>query len=114
MLKLLKSFGLIHFLKKVDAVMDDKSFIHIANGLKSKGVKRYCPPVKSELQSSRSEVETTCRIASARIHVDRKMEHIKNFRILQGIMPLAISDFADQIFFVYASLTNLLPPLVSE
>lgn len=76
--------------------------------------KRYCPPFKSELQSSRSEVETTCRIASARIHVDRKMEQIKNFRILQGIMPLAISDFADQIVFVCAVLINLLPPLVSE
>lgn len=94
--------------------MVDKSFVHIANDLKSKGVKRYCPPFKSELQSSRSEVETTRRIASARIHVERKMEQIQNFRILQGIMPLVISDFADQIFFVCAALINLLPPLVSE
>lgn len=29
-------------------------------------------------------------------------------------MPLAISDLAEQIFFVCAALTNLLPPLVSE
>lgn len=109
-----RNSGLIHFLKKGDAVMVDKGFIHIANDLKCKGVKLYCPPFKSELQFSRSEVETTRRIASARIHVERKMEQIKNFRILQGIMPLAISDFADQIFFVCAALTNLLPPLVSE
>lgn len=29
-------------------------------------------------------------------------------------MPLAISDLAEQIFFVCAALTNLLPSLVSE
>lgn len=103
-----RNSGLIHFLKKGDAVKVDKGFIHIANDLKCKGVKLYCPPFKSELQFSRS------RIASARIHVERKMEQIKNFRILQGIMPLAISDFADQIFFACAALINLLPPLVSE
>lgn len=43
-----------------------KGFIRIANDLKCKGVKLYCPPFKSELQFNRSEVETTRRIASAR------------------------------------------------
>ena len=109
-----RSCGLIHLLKRGDAMIVDKGFIHIANNLKIKGFKLYCPPFKSELQISRSEVETTRRIASARIHVERKMEQIKILRILQGIMPFAISDLADQIFFVYAALTNLLPPLVSE
>lgn len=109
-----RNSGLINFLQKGDAVMVDKGFIYISYDLKCKGVKLYCPPFKSELQFSRSEVETTRRIASARIHVERKMEQIKNFRILQGIMPLALSDFAHQIFFVCAALTNLLPPLVSE
>ena len=109
-----RNCGLIHLLMRGDAVMVDKGFIHIGKDLKCKGVKLYCPPFKSELQFSRSEVETTRRIASARIHVERKMEQIKIFRILQGTMPLAISDFADQIFFVCTALTNLLPPLVSE
>ena len=89
--------------------MVNKGFIHIANDWNSKGVKLYCPPFKSELQFSRGELETTRRIASARIHVERKMEQINFFRILQGIMPLAISDLAEQIFFVCAALTNLLP-----
>ena len=71
-----RSCGLIHLFKRGDAVMVDKDFIHVANDLKSKGVKLYCPPFKSELQISRGEVETTRRIASARIHVERKMEQI--------------------------------------
>ena len=97
-----------------DAVMVDKGFIHIQSDLKPLGVKLYCPPLKFKTRFSKTEVETTRRIASARIHVERKMEQIKNYRILQGVLPLAISDFADHIFFLCSAMTNLLPPLVSE
>lgn len=81
-----------------DALMVDKRFIHIQSDLKAIGVKLYCPPFKSKIQFSKGEVETTRRIASARIHVERKMEQLKNFRIFLGVMPLAVSDFADHIF----------------
>jgi hypothetical protein len=37
---------------------------------------------------------------------------IKNFRILQGTLPLALSQVADDIFFICLAMTNLLPPLV--
>jgi hypothetical protein len=63
-------------------------------------------------QFTKEEVECTRRIASARIHVERKMEQIKNFRILQGTLPLALSQVADDIFFVCSAMTNLVPPLV--
>ena len=105
--------GLLEQLKRGDAVMVDKGFIHIHSDLRPKGVKLYCPPFKTKTQFSKTEVECTRRIASARIHVERKMEQIKNFRILQGVIPLAISEYADHIFFVCAALTNLLPQLVS-
>ena len=36
----------------------------------------------AQKQPGKEEVEMTKRIASARIHVERKMEQIKNFRIL--------------------------------
>lgn len=109
-----RNSGLFEQLNKGDAVMVDKGFIHIQSDLKPLGVKLYCPPFKSKIQFSKAEVETTRRIASARIHVERKMEQIKNFRILQGVMPLAVSDFADHIFFICTAMTNLLPPLVSD
>ena len=40
--------------------MIDQGFIHIANDLKCKDVKLYCPPFKSKVQSCRWAVETTC------------------------------------------------------
>jgi hypothetical protein len=108
-----RTCGLLEQLEPGDAVMVDKGFIHICQDLKGKGVKLYCPPFRSSAQFSKQEVECTRRIASARIHVERKMEQIKNFRILQGILPLSLANIADPIFFVCCALTNLLPPLVS-
>lgn len=93
--EIIRNFGLIYFFKKGDVVMVDKGFIYIFNDLKCKGVKFYCLFFKLEFQFSRSEVEIICRIVFVRIYVECKMEQIKNFRILQGIMFLVISDFVD-------------------
>ena len=104
--------GLYDQLVPGDAVMADKGFINIEGDLQKLGVKLYVPPLKTNTQLSKSDVEKTRRIASARIHVERKMEQIKNFRILHGVLPLSLSKSANEIFFVCAALTNLLPPLV--
>lgn len=105
-----KECGFIEMLDEGGAVMVDKGFT-ISELLKEKKVKLYMPPFRKENKFTKSQVETTRRIASARIHVERKMEQIKNYRILQGIMPLSLSGVADELFFVCAALTNLQPPL---
>ena len=71
--------GLYEMLNKKDAVMVDKGFANMKTDLSGKGVKVYCPTCKTKTQFSKEEVEFTRRIASARIHVERKMEQIKNF-----------------------------------
>ena len=66
--------------------------------------KPHCSAPKSvEKRFIKDQVEFTRRVASARIHVERKMEQIKNFRILQGILPLSLGGVADSIF-LYAVL----------
>ncbi|XP_048746653.2 uncharacterized protein LOC125659141 [Ostrea edulis] len=106
--------GLLEHIQPGDAVMADKGFIHIKADLEKKGAKLYCPPFKTKNQFTKEEVENTRRIASARIHVERKMEQIKNFRLLQGVNPLSLAPIANEIFFVCAALTNVLPPLVNQ
>jgi len=51
--------------------MVDKGCIHIQPDLRQKGVKLYCPPLNTKIQFSKTEVEMTRRIESARIHVER-------------------------------------------
>ena len=57
----------------------------------------------------------TRRIAKFRIHVERAIERIKNYHILDYVpITLCSSGVIDQIFFVCAMLTNFQPPLVSD
>lgn len=107
-----RNSGLYEKLKRGDAVMADKGFLNIKSDLEKLGVTLYAPPMNTKGQLSKEQVLLTRRIASARIHVERKMEQIKNFRIFNGVLPLTLSSTADEIFFVCTALTNLLPPLV--
>ena len=110
--KITRDSSLLAMLDKGDAVMVDKGFIHLKSDFEKIGVKLYCPPFKTNEQFSKEEVEFTRRIASARIHVERKMEQIKNFRILQGVLPIALSKISNELVFVCSALTNLMPSLV--
>ena len=58
------------------------------------------------------EEAETRRIASVRIHVERAIERIKNYRILQGVIPISIHAQLDQIWFICCIFTNFLRPLV--
>ncbi|WAR24517.1 hypothetical protein MAR_038186, partial [Mya arenaria] len=90
--------GLLEQLKEGDAVMVNKGLIHLKPDLVKKDVKLDCPPFKTKEQFTIEEVNLTRRTASARIHVERKMEQIMNFRILQGVMPLVLNKIADDCF----------------
>ena len=64
--------------------MADKGFL-IQDPIDPLGVTLNMPPPPkqdSNRQLSKKEVEQTRRIAAMRIYVKRKMEQIKNFRIL--------------------------------
>ena len=45
------------------------------------------------------EVEIS-RIASVRIHVERAIERIKNYCVLQGVIPLSVHAQLDHIWFI--------------
>jgi hypothetical protein len=103
-----RNSGPIDLLEEGDAVMVDKGFFHLNTDFKTKGIKMYCQPFMSAAikQFTKEQIEFTRRVASARIHVEKKMEQIKNFRILQGIMPLSLSGVADSIIFDKPSSTS--------
>ena len=56
------------------------------------------------------EVTETRRIAEFHIHMERAIERIKSYRILQGVMPSSLASQINDIFTVCAFLTNFLPP----
>lgn len=109
-----KECGLLELLTAGDAIMVDKGFT-ISDLTTPKAVKLIIPPFKkANKQFSKKDVLLTKDIAMCRIHVERQMERIKNFRILQGNIPISMAPRVSKVFKICTYLTNLQPPLVQD
>ena len=58
------------------------------------------------------DVQQGCSIASLRIHVERAIGRMKQYKILAGVFPLKMARIANQIVTVCAYLSNFHPALV--
>ncbi|VDH96994.1 Hypothetical predicted protein [Mytilus galloprovincialis] len=106
-----KQSGLLDLFQPGDNVMADRGF-EIADIL-PEVVTLNIPPFKgTNKQLSAQAVEDTMSIASVRIHVERAIGRIKNYHILDGVLPLSLSHVASQIFRVVSFLTGFSPQLV--
>ena len=73
-----------------DSVMAEKGF-QIQVDILPLGVDLNIPPfLGSDAQMSAEDVVRTQQIASLRIHVERAINKIKNFRIWNGVVPLSL------------------------
>lgn len=70
------------------------------------------PPFSKGKQLFTKACTQTRRIAAVRIHVERAIQRLKGFKILQGVLPISLAPVADQTVTVCAALCNLLKPLV--
>ena len=103
---------ILHKLHYVDSLMADKGF-NISDLLISKRSQLIIPPFLREKQRfSKNNCKKTLDIAKARIHVERAIAWIKDFRILNGAFPITMKDLLDDIYLICAAITNLAPPLV--
>lgn len=103
--------GILDLVDAGDNIMADRGFD--IKDILPPGVNLNLPPFKgTREQLTAKEVEETAKIASVRIHFERAIGRIKNYHILDGILPVSLSHVADQIFSVCSFLTNFLPPLL--
>jgi len=105
--QIVKETGILNLLEKGDSVMANKGFTN-QDLLDPLGVTLNMPPKQeSNRQLLRQEVEQTRRIVTMKIHIERKMEQKKNFRILQGVIPATEWHNANNIVLICAALSNL-------
>ena len=94
-----------------DAIMADKGF-DIDDILQNHAIKLNLPPfLRGKEQLTEEEVVKTRRIASLHIHVERAIERIKSFCILDHF-PVSMCSVASRLVKVCTFLTVLKPPLV--
>ena len=93
--------------------MADKGF-DIENHLPD-GVSLNIPPFMRDKEYLTIEEETkTRRKASVRIHVERAIVRIKNFKILSTVFPISMAADLNKIWVICCYLSNFLPPLLVE
>lgn len=104
--------GLLTHLVAGDLILCDKGF-PITELCAPLGVKVNLPPYLTNPQFTENEVILTKKIARARIHVERAIGRLKNFRILHFIAP-NFREHASAIVQVCACLFNLQYSLLKE
>ena len=83
-----KHCGVLQLLNDGDSVMADRGF-DISEDL-PEGVTQNTPAFLNGKDQLSVEEETETRIASIRIHVERAIESVKNYRILLGRYPTSM------------------------
>lgn len=109
--KIVEHCGVVHQLHIGDLILADKGFL--LKDILPYGVNLNVPPFLTTPQFTREQVRRTESIARARIHIERAINRIKNFRILKYI-PAEMFYMSSEIFQACVSLTNFQYPLVRE
>ncbi|XP_013380134.1 uncharacterized protein LOC106151426 [Lingula anatina] len=111
----LNSEPLLHGLKRGDLVMSDRGFT-VSDELEFQGVKIVMPDFKGRerVQFTNAESNRSNKISHARIHVERIIQRIKTFHLLEQIVKLNMFDLFEQIFVVCAYLTNFQLPVIKK
>ncbi|XP_046542771.1 uncharacterized protein LOC124253100 [Haliotis rubra] len=103
------------FLQKInpgDLVLADRGFT-IKDLLMSCRAHLNIPPFlgKRDKLTPKEDILTRS-IARTRIHVERSVGRLREYRILSAVIPLSMKHLASQIVFVIGMLSNYQPPLV--
>jgi hypothetical protein len=85
----------------------------IETKLKSAGGTLVMPPFKQSGQFTKEQNDAGYKCASARIHVERCIERMKRFKILD-FFPHHMLKHCDTILVTIAGLCNLLPNLIRD
>ena len=104
--------GFYDMIEPGDQVMADRGFT-ISHELAIRGAHLVMPPfVAGRKQFPGVVVFRARQISALRIHVERAIERIKNFKILKNTLPLSLVPLASSILNVCCALTNLKPNLI--
>ncbi|KAL9982931.1 hypothetical protein ACROYT_G005046 [Oculina patagonica] len=107
--------GLTTKLNMGDELMADRGFA-VHDLFVDMGVKETIPDFKGQGRSQLNKMEGkgSEKIAEARIHVERAIQRIKTFHILDNEVRLCMAHLAEQIFTVCSYLINFQSPILQQ
>lgn len=112
-----KTCGFLDKLKPGAHIMADRGFKHIDKLIVAKQCKLVRPPsVETGVKMSEVQVLETKRIASLRIHIERVIRRLREFKILRphSCINLNLICYIDAIIVIGCGIINLQPPLIQK
>ncbi|CAN7978350.1 unnamed protein product [Ixodes persulcatus] len=107
--------GFLERIEPGDVVLADKGFPGIKAPVESKhGVMVFPPFSKGQLQFTSAEMEMTYQVAKVRIHVERAIQRIKIFNVLNNRVPTELISSMTDIVHICCVLVNLQPPILTK
>lgn len=98
----------------VDSIMVDKGFC-IEDECCKAGVKLIRPPfLRQKMQLSPEEAELNVKIAKARVHVERVIQRIRTYKILEEKIDANILPWIKDIADIVCCMVNLSSPILSD
>jgi hypothetical protein len=111
--------GFLDLLEAGDEVMADRGFT-IRDLLAFRRCKLTIPPFTKKCKWGKgkklntADIKKTRQIARLRIHVERAIGRLKEWRLINQTMPLKLKPIANQLLVIAGFFCNLLPPLVKK
>ena len=93
-------------MKHGNLIIADKGFL--MQNILPTNVYMNLPPFLTNSQFTKSQAELTVRIARSRIHVERAIQRVKRYEVL-NLIP-----HATKLFQVVSCLVNLQKPIIRE
>ena len=107
-----KRRSIFPFLQAGDLILADKGFV--IHALLPKNLYLNMPAFLSgKNKFSNEEAVYSRKVAGCRIHVERAIERLRNYKIL-GYIKSHLRPFADKIVQVCAVLVNLQTPIIGD
>ena len=104
--KIMRNCGLYDILEPGDSVMADKGF-DIEDHSKNIGCSLTIPPfLEAHSQFTEQQPEHTRNIAAVRIHVERAVQKIKEFKILLHTVHISLCPMLEKMQVVCEHLAN--------
>ena len=103
--------GILNFMEPGDLIIADKGFL--IQSILPPNVYLNLPPFLTNSQFTKSQAELTVRIARSRIHVERAIQRVKSYAVL-NLIPHNYRCMATKLFQVVACLVNLQKPIIRE
>ena len=109
------SSKLLDLLEPGDQILADKGFLQIKTLLDEKGqnILLVMPPFMLNGEFTEQQIDETYKIAKVRIHIERIMQRIRSFEIVNKF-SIDMLPHIDNVIFMCCVLVNLQSPIFKE